>query len=96
MNSQEAFSRHGAGRDNQPWPACFWEGPKLMSVAHQFAQAVLGLALLGHVVRLFVVAASDHEPTSTPSRRQPARPALARGGSATSAAAGAARRRRAA
>jgi hypothetical protein len=37
-----------------------------MSVAHQFAQAVLGLALLGHVVRLFVVAASDYEPNIDP------------------------------
>jgi len=35
-----------------------------MSVARQLAQAVLGLALLGYVVRLFAAAVSDHHPAT--------------------------------
>src|SRR6266511_1521424 len=35
-----------------------------MSVVRQLAQAVLGLALLGHVVRLFATAVSDHQPAA--------------------------------
>src|SRR6266540_6476860 len=42
-----------------------------MSVVRQLAQAVLGLALLGHVVRLFATAVSDHQPTA-PEPQDPA------------------------
>jgi hypothetical protein len=37
-----------------------------MSVARQLAQAVLGLGLLGLVIRLFAAAVSDHHPTADP------------------------------
>src|SRR6266542_2362076 len=58
-------------------------GPKPMSVAHPLAQAVLGLALLGHVVRLLAAAVNDGKPTPTPSQLQPAPATLAWPGSAT-------------
>ncbi len=54
-----------------------------MSVAHPLAQAVLGLALLGHVVRLLAAAVNDGKPTPTPSQLQPAPATLAWPGSAT-------------
>ncbi len=36
-----------------------------MSVVHQLAQAVLGVGLLGLVVRLFVAAVSDYQPVNS-------------------------------
>jgi hypothetical protein len=50
-----------------------------MSVARQFAQAVLGLALLGLVVRLFAAAVRDHQPAADaepPPRADTASPGL--------------------
>jgi hypothetical protein len=37
-----------------------------MSVVRQLAQAILGLVLLGHVIRLATAAVSDHQPAADP------------------------------
>jgi recombination protein RecA len=57
---EPAASEPSRGRPRPPRPApASWKGTNLMSVVRQLAQAVLGLALLGLVVRLLAGSITD-------------------------------------